>query len=93
MVKQGKVISKQGMYSPIVQNERHISVIKEILSNELKYKHKLRRIESLVVTANPKTIINKKYDPKNISEKIIRYDQIIDKIKEHQLYSKWRSRV
>ena len=34
----GKVVSKQGMYSPIVQNERHINVIKEILSNELKYK-------------------------------------------------------
>ncbi len=81
---QGKVVSKQGMYSPIVQNERHINVIKEILSKELNYKNKLNRIESLVVTANPKTIINKKYAPKQISEKIIRHDQIIDKIKEHQ---------
>lgn len=80
----GKVVSKQGMYSPIVQNERHINVIKEILSNELKYKNKLSRIESLVVTANPKTIINKKYASRDVSEKIIRHDQIIDKIKEHQ---------
>lgn len=82
---QGKVISKQGMYSPIVQNERHINIIKEILSNELKEnKNKLRRIESLVVSANPKTIINKKYAPRHIGENIIRYDQIIDRIKEDQ---------
>ena len=81
---QGKLVSKQGMYSPIVQNERHINIIKEILSSELKYKNKLNRIESLVVTANPKTIISKKYAPKYISENIIRYDQIIDTIKAHQ---------
>ena len=80
----GKVISKEGMYSPIVQNERHINIIKEILNNEFKYKYKLKRIESLVVVSNPKTIINKKYAPKCISDKIIRYDQIIDKIKSHQ---------
>lgn len=42
----GKVVSKQGMYSPIVQNERHVNVIKEILSNEFQYKNKLSRIES-----------------------------------------------
>lgn len=80
----GKIISKEGMYSPIVQNERHINIIKEILKDELQYKFKLTRIESLVVTANPKTIINKKYAPKYISEKIIRYDQIIDRIQEDQ---------
>ncbi len=80
----GKVVSKEGMYSPIVQNERHIKILKEILKNELKYKDKLKRIESIVVTANPKTIINKKYAPKSISEKIIRHDQIIDRIQSHQ---------
>lgn len=80
----GKTVSKQGMYSPIVQNERHINIIKEILSNELKYKNKLKRIESLIVAANPRTIINKKYAPKHICENIIRYDQLIDKIKSHQ---------
>lgn len=81
---QGKFVSKQGMYSPIAQNERHINIIKEILSNELKYKNKLSRIESLIVTANPNTIISKKYAPKHIAENIIRYDQIIDKIKGNQ---------
>ncbi|MEG0873606.1 MAG: nuclease-related domain-containing protein, partial [Clostridia bacterium] len=60
----GKVVSKEGMYSPIVQNERHINVLKELLKDKLGYKQKLKRIESLVVIANPKTVINKKYAPK-----------------------------
>ena len=72
------------MYSPIVQNEKHINVLKEILKQELKYKNKLKRVESLIVTANPKTIINKTYAPKYISDKIIRHDQIIDKIQSYE---------
>ena len=80
----GKVVSKEGMYSPYVQNERHINLIKEILSNELGYKQKLKRIESMIVVANPKTVINKNNAPKEISEKIIKYDQIIEKIKSNQ---------
>lgn len=80
----GKIISKEGMYSPYVQNERHINLIKEILSNELGYKHKLKRIESMIVVANSKTVINKINAPKEISEKIIKYDQIIEKIKSNQ---------
>lgn len=80
----GKVISKEGMYSPVVQNERHINIIKEVLKEQMQYKHKLKRIESLIVTANPKTVINKKYAPKEISEKIIRHDQLIDTINEAQ---------
>ncbi|MGL5755436.1 MAG: NERD domain-containing protein [Paraclostridium sp.] len=78
----GKVVSKEGMYSPIVQNERHINVLKELLKDKLGYKQKLKRIESLVVIANPKTVINKKYAPKDISNKIIRYDQLINYISD-----------
>ena len=68
------------MYSPIVQNERHINVLKEILKDKLGYKKNLNRIESLVVIANPSTIINKKYAPSNIANKIIRNDQLIQTI-------------
>ena len=68
------------MYSPIVQNERHINVLKEILKDKLGYKKNLNRIESLVVIANPSTIINKKYAPINIANKIIRNDQLIQTI-------------
>lgn len=78
----GKVVSKEGMYSPIVQNERHINVLKELLKDKLGYKQKLKRIESLVVIANPKTVINKKYAPKDISNKIIRHDQLINYISD-----------
>ena len=76
----GKVISKEGMYSPIVQNERHINILKELLKDKLEYKNKLKRIESLVVIANPKTIIDKKYAPKEISDRIIRHDQLVNLI-------------
>ena len=79
-----KVISKEGMYRPIVQNERHINVVRELLKDKLQYKNKLKRIESLVVTANPKTIINKNYAPKEISDKIIRHDQLINLISTAQ---------
>lgn len=77
---QGKGSIKEGMYSPIVQNERHINVLKEILKDKLGYKNNLNRIESLVVIANPSTIINKKYAPSNIANKIIRNDQLIQTI-------------
>ncbi|MGL5330537.1 MAG: NERD domain-containing protein [Peptostreptococcaceae bacterium] len=76
----GKNVSKEGMYSPIVQNERHINVLKELLRDKLEYKNKLKRIESLVVCANPKTVINKKYASSEIANKIIRHDQLIDRI-------------
>ena len=70
----GKVISKEGMYSPIVQNERHINIIKEILNNEFKYKYKLKRIESLVVVSNPKTIIKHYYYLTAITWKIMPFE-------------------
>lgn len=53
----GRVIKKEGMYSPISQNERHVNILKQILSQE-----KLvvtLPVKSLVVMANPKTILNK----------------------------------
>ena len=31
----GKIVSKEGMYSPIVQNEKHINLIKELLKDKL----------------------------------------------------------
>lgn len=74
---QGK--AKEGMYSPIVQNERHINVLKEILI-DLGYKRFLSRVESIVVMTNPNTIINKKYAPKDIASKVIKSDQLIQTI-------------
>ncbi|WP_420916091.1 nuclease-related domain-containing protein [Paenibacillus thiaminolyticus] len=65
---------KEGIYSPITQNARHIDIIKYVLSKELKINN--MPILSLVVMANPKTIINKYRCPEEIEKSIIKYDQI-----------------
>ena len=72
---------KEGIYSPITQNERHILVYKNCVTQD---KNVLLRlgiekwfdewVKSLVVLANPKTILNDKYAPKDIKSKVIRAD-------------------
>lgn len=80
---------KEGMYSPITQNQRHLDMIKEkrrvTISPILRSgfdKNFDNAYKSLVVLSNPKTIINDKYAKKDVKEKIIRLDQLISKIKE-----------
>lgn len=73
--KYGKGYKKEGMYSPISQNERHCNILREILKKE-----KLIRnmpVKSLVVMANPKTIIDKQKCPSKVSKELYKYDQII----------------
>lgn len=79
--KYGKVIKKEGMYSPISQNERHLNILKEILLEEKLIKH--TPINSLVVMANPKTIIDKQKCPDYISKALYKYDQIIQYLKRN----------
>lgn len=75
----------EGVYSPIVQNERHIKILKQLFK-----KHsiaKMVEIDSLVIMANPKSIIRRQYAPKDIKNKIIRYDQIANMIEtKNKLY-------
>lgn len=76
----GKFIKKEGMYSPISQNERHVNILRNILIKE-----KLITtfdIKSIVVMANPKSIINKTNCPKDIKENIYKYDQVNSLIKK-----------
>lgn len=70
----GKAYKKEGMYSPISQNERHINILKEILTKENLVK--TLPIRSAVVIANPKSILNKVKCPKSIQNNIYKYDQI-----------------
>lgn len=80
---------KEGIYSPITQNERHLQVIKEC---KLENANILKRAginnafddyhKSLVVLANPKTVVNDKYAKKEVRDKVIRADQLISKLKE-----------
>lgn len=81
---------KEGIYSPITQNTRHLELIKKIrlerqISTLLKAileKYFYDTHKTVVVLANPKTIINMKYAKKEIKEQIIRCDQLIEHIKK-----------
>ena len=80
---------KEGFYSPITQNERHLLVIKNLRGERHTNFLAKRRFEnsfantykSIVVLANPKTILNAKYAKKEVRQKVIRLDQLIAHIK------------
>ncbi|MCM1268168.1 MAG: HRDC domain-containing protein [Bacteroidales bacterium] len=89
----GKPI-KEGIYSPVTQNQRHLQVLKEIRKNSKSNffsKMLFERFfedtyQSIVVLANPKTYLNAKYAPKEIKSQVIRADQLIAYIrkKDHE---------
>lgn len=80
---------KEGFYSPITQNERHLLVIKNLRGESYTNFLAKKRFEnsfantykSIVVLANPKTILNAKYAKKEVKQKVIRLDQLIAHIK------------
>ena len=78
---QNKIYKKEGMYSPIAQNDRHIEILKRMLV-ENKVIGKDFPIHSLVVIANDKCIVDKKFAPKVIKELITKYDQLRYKIQD-----------
>lgn len=81
---------KEGIYSPITQNERHLEVLKQIrresrsnaLSKMVFDKFFDDNYKAVVVLANPKTILNDRFAKKEIKNKIIRADQLIKYIKD-----------
>lgn len=80
---------KEGIYSPITQNERHLNVLKSVrkvaknaLSKfffEMSFENSYK---SIVCLANPKTILNDRYAKKEVKEKVIRADQLIGHMKK-----------
>lgn len=79
---------KEGIYSPITQNERHLSVYRDCRKADKNIATKLlfdkyfdRYNKSIVVMANPKTIINDRFAKKEIKEQVIRGDQLITYLK------------
>ncbi|MFA7055909.1 MAG: HRDC domain-containing protein [Acholeplasmataceae bacterium] len=72
-------IFKEGMYSPITQNERHVRLLIDFLVDH-KF-HKVSPIYSLVVIANDKTIVNKKFAKAEVKNMIIKYDQLALRLK------------
>ena len=85
----GKYV-KEGIYSPITQNQRHMQILKEIrkaskqnvLSKFLFERSFDDNYKSIIVLANPKTYLNSKYAKKEIKEQVIRADQLISYIKK-----------
>lgn len=80
---------KEGIYSPITQNERHLSVLSERRKEDKNFLSKILvqvgtdyYFTTLVVLANPKTVVNDRYAKKEIKEQVIRADQLIRVIRE-----------
>ena len=80
---------KEGLYSPITQNERHLLVYKKCKTIDKNLVYRLLSDhwfsdfnKSLVVLANPKTLLNDKFAPKDIKSKVIRADQLITTLKK-----------
>lgn len=84
----GKTL-REGIYSPITQNERHMELVKAWNAKRmgllkraiyLKSFHYLNRF--VVVLANPKSVLNAAGAPEDIRKQVIRADQLVRYIKE-----------
>lgn len=70
---------KEGIYSPITQNQRHLELLKQIrkdtktniLSQGLFEKYFYNAYRSVVVQANPKSVLNIKYAPKELKQQVV----------------------
>lgn len=82
----GKAIKKEGVYSPITQNQRHVKILGDMLIKEKIIKN--IPIKSAVIIANPKTIINKLKCPKAIQNYIYKYDQLTNLLNKEITYKK-----
>ncbi len=80
---------KEGIYSPITQNERHMRIYRECrekdrgtLTKILLGNSFVKYNKSVVVLANPKTVLNDKYAKKEVKQQVIRCDHLIKYLKE-----------
>ncbi len=86
---------KEGIYSPITQNQRHLQVLKErrnendgkILAAWKNYLFK-DFFRGLVVLSNPKTVVNDQDATQEVKEQVIRADQLMETIKRMNRASK-----
>lgn len=87
---------KEGIYSPISQNQRHLEIFKQlrrnsksnVVSKMLFDKYFDENYKSIVVLANPKTVLNAKYAKKEVKQVVIRADQLNKYIKDIYQQSK-----
>jgi len=89
-IQYGSKYYKEGIYSPVTQNQRHMDLMKQIRANRqnnsvIKFlvRNGFNRYNrSLVVLANAKAIIKDRYAPKDIRSKIIKADMLINTIRK-----------
>lgn len=87
---------REGIYSPVTQNRRHLDVLKAIRKNDkgnvlLKMMFEKffdESYKSIVVLANPKTVLDVSKAERGISDQIIRSDRLISYIKDINSKSK-----
>ena len=86
---------KEGIYSPITQNKRHLQVLKECRIEDENGLMKILKnclfenfFKSLVVLANPKTVVNDRWAKKEVKDEVIRADQLIATIRKMNKESK-----
>lgn len=82
-------IIKESIYSPFTQAVRHQEIMKKVWSSNhskidnILYKNMLDKnwFKPIVVLANSKGILHKRYAPKDIKDNTIRADQLVEYIK------------
>ena len=92
----GKTYKKEGIYSPITQNRRHIELIKQIrsrtksnfLTKVIFEKYFYTTYQGIVVLANPKTVFNDKFARKEVKEQVIRVDRLVEHMRQVNSKSK-----
>ena len=80
--------NKVGIYNPITQLDRHINIIRRYVEDKNNFIGKLivKKIfdsmyHGIVVLANDNTVVEDKYAPKTVKNKVIRADKLIEYIK------------
>lgn len=84
--RQGKAYKREGMYSPVSQNQRHVRILENLLHQEKVVRK--TPVLSLVVMANPKSIIDSQSAAKEIKQQIVRCDQLVPCIK--RMVEQWK---
>lgn len=74
----GEVYKKEGIYSPLTQNKYHVEAIEALLKNN-KFPRNIP-IFSLLVIANEKSVVDKKYAQADVKKQIVKYDQLNERI-------------
>ena len=75
---------REGIYSPITQNRRHLELIRAMKRSDRGLVSNLMldgefddRYRGLIVLANPKTVLDDRFAPEEVRRAIIRVDQLV----------------